>query len=242
MLHEPEFRTLDERVADLNRAVAGFDPMRVLKTALDPRIGTRTALVSSFGAESVVLLKMVSLIDPRLPILFIDTEMLFGETLTYQAEVARHLGLVDVRIIRPDPADLSGNDPHGVLHEHDKDACCALRKTHPLQRALSGFDTWITGRKRFQSGIRATLEFFETDGDQGIKVNPLAHWRPDDLSSYLKAHRLPRHPKVAEGFASIGCAPCTSRIKAGEDTRAGRWRGSDKTECGIHFTTQRRAS
>jgi phosphoadenosine phosphosulfate reductase len=113
------------------------------------------------------------------------------------------------------------------------DLCCYIRKTEPLQRALTGFDAWLTGRKRFQNAIRAELPLFETDGER-IKVNPLASWSADDLRAYMVRHDLPEHPLVAKGYPSIGCVPCTTRVLPGEDQRAGRWRGLDKTECGIH--------
>jgi len=235
MQHEPAFLTVKEQVETLNRQAVNFGAVQVLEFAMQRSVTNRIALVSSFGAESVVLLHMVSLINPSLPVLFIDTQMLFDETLAYQIDVARQLGLSEVRRIRPNPVDVSDKDPNGALNQLSKDACCALRKTEPLQQALGEFDTWITGRKRFQSGTRAALEFFENDGDRRIKVNPLAHWQPKDLQTYIEAHQLPKHPLLAKGFASIGCAPCTSPVKDGEDARAGRWRDSNKTECGIHF-------
>ena len=122
-----------------------------------------------------------------------------------------------------------------LLHQRDPDACCALRKTEPLQKALGPFDAWITGRKRFQGRARMDLEFFENEADRRIKVNPLVHWTPQDVQDYMVNNRLPRHPLVAHGYPSIGCAPCTTRVVAGEDARAGRWRGRKKQECGIHF-------
>ena len=195
------------------------------------------ALVSSFGAESVVLLHMAAVIDKAVPVLFIDTEMLFTETLVYQAEVSERLGLRNLRILRA--GDIAAHDPDGALHRSDPDACCALRKTRPLQAALAGFDGWITGRKRFQAGTRAALDFFENEEDKRLKVNPLAHWGREDLEDYIVNNRLPRHPLVAKGYPSIGCAPCTSPVKEGEDPRAGRWRGSEKQECGIHFINGR---
>ncbi|PHQ96043.1 MAG: phosphoadenylyl-sulfate reductase [Marinosulfonomonas sp.] len=235
MQHETNFLTIKEQVAGLNQQAMNFDPVGILDFALRGAAPGRIALVSSFGTESIVLLHMISQIDRSLPILFIDTQMLFKETLAYQADVARLMGLTDVRHIRPDPLDISEIDPNGVLNQFNKDACCELRKTRPLQRALRGFDTWITGRKRFQSRVRAKLDFFENDGDQRIKVNPLAHWQPEDLRDYIAEHHLPKHPLLKQGFSSIGCAPCTSPVKDGEDARAGRWRDSGKTECGIHF-------
>lgn len=229
----PHNLPLHARVAALNGVYRHHAATDVLRGAVtNPRAGALT-LVSSFGAESVVLLHMVSVVAPRLPVLFIDTEMLFPETLTYQQEVAAKLDLRDIRVIRA--ADIATRDPDGTLHKSDPDACCALRKIAPLEKALQPFDGWITGRKRFQAGSRAQLEFFEADGQARIKVNPLAHWTPDDVQDYIINNRLPRHPLVARGYPSIGCAPCTSPVKAGEDPRAGRWRNTQKEECGIHI-------
>ncbi|MDO6729346.1 phosphoadenylyl-sulfate reductase [Marinovum sp. 2_MG-2023] len=208
----------------------------VLEAALTRSEFGRIAMVSSFGAESVALLHLIAVVDRNTPVLFIDTQMLFAETLVYQAEVAERLGLRNVQIIRADQAEIAKRDPYGALHLSDTDACCDLRKTEVLEGALSGFDGWITGRKRFQSGTRAKMEFFEIeDGTGRIKVNPLAHWAPGDVAAYMDENRLPRHPLVAQGYPSIGCAPCTSKVAPGEDPRAGRWRGADKEECGIHF-------
>ena len=223
-----------DRVADLNRRYAHHAALDVLDHALtDPQVG-RAALVSSFGAESVVLLHMVSILDRTTPVLFLDTQMLFPETLDYQRELAGKLQL-DVQVIRPDRTATFLKDPDARVHTTDPDACCAIRKTQPLGQALGPYDAWITGRKRFQGGRRARLDFFEADGDSRIKINPLAHWTPGDINNYMTNNRLPRHPLVARGFPSIGCAPCTTRVAEGEDPRAGRWRGQDKDECGIHF-------
>lgn len=231
---------LDNRVATLNDRYRHHSATAVLEHALhDPDAG-KLALVSSFGAESVVLLHMVSVARRDTPVIFIDTQMLFAETLVYQQELAERLDLRDLRIIRASDTALQRQDPDGTLHKSAPDACCALRKTEPLQRALDGFGGWITGRKRFQGSTRSTLEFFEAEEGTGrIKVNPLAHWAPEDLRTYMEENRLPRHPLVARGYPSIGCAPCTTRVNDGEDPRSGRWRGQDKTECGIHFVNGR---
>lgn len=224
------------RVSALNRRYRHHSAVSVIDHALrDPQAG-QLALVSSFGAESVVLLHMVSITRRDTPVIFIDTRMLFTETLVYQQELAERLNLRDLRIIRAAPADRVAQDPDDTLHQRDTDACCGLRKTLPLQRALTGFDGWITGRKRYQSGTRAALEFFEVEDDTGrIKVNPLAHWTPEDMQTYMDENRLPRHPLVARGYPSIGCMPCTTPVAPGEDPRSGRWRDQTKTECGIHF-------
>jgi phosphoadenosine phosphosulfate reductase len=230
---------LDARVAALNERYRHHSASAVLERALhDPEAG-RLALVSSFGAESVVLLHLVSVIAPGTPVIFVDTEMLFPETLEYQRDLAHKLNLTDLRTIRADRRDTDFTDPDGTLHRFDTDACCQLRKIVPLERALAGFDGWITGRKRYQSGGRAALQFFEDEDGRRIKVNPLAHWGRADIEDYIVNNRLPRHPLVARGYPSIGCAPCTSPVKAGEDPRAGRWRGTEKDECGIHFINGR---
>lgn len=232
MPHNPE---LEARVATLNQRYANHGATAVLERALSDEDVGRIALVSSFGAESVVLLHMVATLDVSTPVLFIDTQMLFPETLAYQTEVSAQLGLTDMRVIRARPDAVAAHDPEGLLHKSDTDACCDLRKTEPLERALSTFDAWITGRKRFQSGSRATLDFFESEEGRRIKVNPLAHWTPQDVQDYMINNRLPRHPLISKGYPSIGCAPCTSKVAPGEDPRAGRWRNQEKEECGIHF-------
>ena len=227
---------LSQRAEALNARYRHHSAASVLSHALrDPEAG-QLALVSSFGAESVVLLHMVAVAQPETPVIFIDTQMLFTETLIYQQEVSERLGLRDLRVIRASDEALTSTDPTQTLHRRDTDACCALRKTVPLQRALQGFDGWITGRKRFQGDTRASLDFFEVeDGAERLKVNPLAHWTPDDIRTYMEENRLPKHPLVARGYPSIGCQPCTAPVAPGDDPRAGRWPGQEKTECGIHL-------
>ncbi|WP_293908260.1 phosphoadenylyl-sulfate reductase [Phenylobacterium sp.] len=214
--------------AELRRA----HPRTILEAAVET-FGDRLALVSSFGAESAVLLDIAAKVKPDLPILFLDTGMLFGQTLDYRRQLAEWLGLTDVRDLRPQYQDLAVGDPQAKLWQTDTDACCNIRKVLPLDRALGGFDAWITGRKRFHGGDRLSLPVVEQAGAQ-IKFNPLANWGKDDLDAYVAEHDLPAHPLVAQGFPSIGCWPCTQPAQEGEDVRAGRWKGLDKTECGIH--------
>jgi phosphoadenosine phosphosulfate reductase len=140
-----------------------------------------------------------------------------------------------VRTIKPDPERIEALDPDGVLWYGNPDMCCRIRKVEPLGRALAGFGAWITGRKGFHGGARTNLQRIEVNQDDGrIKINPLADWRKADLDAYFERHALPRHPLEADGFLSIGCMPCTDRVAPGEHARAGRWRGKEKTECGIH--------
>ncbi|WP_181706049.1 phosphoadenylyl-sulfate reductase [Chthonobacter rhizosphaerae] len=211
----------------------GMTAEEILRLARD-HFGGGLALVSSFGADSAVLLHMVSEIDKATPVIFIDTGKLFGETLRHRDALVARLGLTDVRSVKPQPARLQEVDPEGTLWYRDTDACCAVRKVEPLALSLTGFDCWITGRKRHQAETRANLAIFEADGDK-LKVNPLAGWTSKDVEAYRVAHDLPAHPLVADGYKSIGCMPCTDRVAEGEDERAGRWRGKAKTECGIHL-------
>ena len=228
-----------DRVAALNARYRHHSATAVLEHALrDDDLG-QVALVSSFGAESVVLLHLVSVIAPETPVLFIDTKMLFAETLAYQRELAEKLNLCDLRTISAATSRVAFEDPDNTLHQFNTDACCNVRKVEPLERALGEFDGWITGRKRFQGGGRQAVDFFEAEGDIRIKVNPLAHWGREDIEDYMVNNRLPRHPLVAKGYPSIGCAVCTTPVKPGEDPRAGRWRNTEKVECGIHFINGR---
>lgn len=225
-------RPLDQ-IDGLRLAYRGARPEDVL-AGVYAEFPDEVALVSSFGADAAVLLHMVSRIDRDFPVLMLETQMLFQETLDYQRELSEHLGLRNVRNLTPDAAEVSREDPDGTLNAFNADACCDLRKVRPLDRALRRWPVTITGRKRFQASTRAGLEVFEADGPR-LKVNPLALWRSEEIRSYMDRYDLPRHPLVARGFPSIGCEPCTTRVLPGEDERAGRWRGTDKVECGIHF-------
>ena len=158
----------------------------------------------------------------------------FPETLAYRDTLAAQLGLNIVNLT-PDADDLAAKDSTELRWSYDPDGCCEIRKVKPLEKAMAGFDASITGRKGFQSSTRQGLPRFELDGSTGrLKFNPLANWTRADLDAYFEAHDLPRHPLEAEGYPSIGCSPCTSKVLPGEDPRSGRWRGWDKTECGIH--------
>ncbi len=234
---------LETRAQILNARLTSRSADQALRVAFDaPELG-EVALVSSFGAEAAVLLHLVAVSKPDLPVIFLDTGKHFTETLVYGQELVERLALSNVRFVEPDPNAVSRLDPKGDLHAQSSDACCAIRKSAPMEAALSAMPdlgALITGRKRYQGGPRAHLEVFEADHATGlIKVNPLAHWRPTDVRDYMDENRLPKHPLLARGYLSIGCAPCTSPVSSGEDPRAGRWRGSEKTECGIHFINGR---
>ena len=222
------------RLAELQAKAAGRDAHGILELALKEEFAGQTAVVSSFGAESAVLLKLVADIDPNTPILFLNPGKLFGETLRYRDRLQETLGLGDVRSLAPSLEARAKADPDGTLWSRDTDACCNFRKTVPLARALAPFAAQVTGRKRFQTRERADMqpvEYFEGR----YRFNPLWQWDLHQLEAFTERNNLPRHPLVEDGYPSIGCMPCTRRVQAGEDYRAGRWSGLDKDECGIHI-------
>jgi phosphoadenosine phosphosulfate reductase len=223
-------------LAALQQRASGRDAHGILEIALRGDFQGRTAVVSSFGAESAVLLHLVAVIDAATPVLFLNTGKLFGETLRYRDRLQDVLGLEDVRSMSPGLNIRRSLDPDGALWSREPDGCCGFRKVAPLALALKPFAAQITGRKRFQTrerGLMQPVEWF----DGRFRFNPLWQWTQGNLQAYVDAYKLPAHPLVADGYPSIGCIPCTRRVASGEDYRAGRWAGLDKDECGIHVGT-----
>lgn len=227
----PDFTQADADA--LNARFEGVHASAMLKALFDEGNLGEVAVVSSFGTESAVLLHLVAEADPSIPVTFVDTLKMFPETLEYRETLIETLGIQNANIVRPDPVVLAAKDGNELRWSFDPDGCCEIRKVEPLARAKSGLNSWISGRKAFQSVTRQNLPRFEVE-DGRLKINPLGDWVKDDLEAYFEEHDLPRHPLEAQGYLSVGCAPCTSKVKPGEDPRAGRWRGWDKTECGIH--------
>ncbi len=231
----PRFTEAD--AVRLNRLFQGTDTVEMLETVLRDHLAGDLAVVSSFGAESAVLLHLVAQVDPATPVLFLETGKHFAETLAYRDKLVAHLGLTNLQNLTPGADLLAARDGNGLRWSYDPDGCCDIRKVQPLARAMARLDATITGRKGFQSSTRTGLPRFEIDRSDAhgrLKINPLADWSAEDLSAHLQAHGLPVHPLVAEGYPSIGCSPCTSKVAAGEDARSGRWKGWEKVECGIH--------
>ena len=232
-----ETKKIEERVAiraaALNEVYGHLDGRDLLRVMIEREFPGRIALASSFGAEAGVLLDLVAEVAPKTPVLFLDTQKLFDETLSYKDQLVERLGLANIRILRPDAAELIAEDPDETLWSRDYDGCCDLRKVRPLDRALVDYDAWITGRKRFHGDDRTALPTIEAEGKK-IKINPLARWTPSDIDAAFKARDLPPHPLVAKGYLSIGCTTCTRQVNRDEAIRAGRWTDNEKTECGIH--------
>ena len=217
----------------LNARFAGVDSQTMLRALFAEGILGNVAVVSSFGTESAVLLHLVAQASRTVPVIFVDTLKMFPETLDYRETLMRDFGFTDSRVVTPLENVLAAKDANGLRWSYDPDGCCDIRKVEPLARAKQGLDCWISGRKAFQSVTRQNLPRFEIE-DGRLKLNPLGDWNKADLDAYFAEHDLPRHPLEAQGYLSIGCEPCTSKVLPGEDPRAGRWRGWDKVECGIH--------
>ncbi|WP_189484712.1 phosphoadenylyl-sulfate reductase [Asticcacaulis endophyticus] len=221
------------RAAKLSARYENWAAADILRDAIEHEFIGSIALSSSFGADSAVMLHLVSQINSDLPVIFLDTDRHFFQTLQYRDQLAKILGLTNLINLKADKAEEQDFDPKGNLWKLAPDACCALRKVRPLNRITDDYTAWITGRKRHQAATRANMPIVEWDG-RNFKVNPLANWTADDIADYIETHALPAHPLVEQGYPSIGCFTCTKPVEVGEDARAGRWAGQDKTECGIH--------
>jgi phosphoadenosine phosphosulfate reductase len=239
--HTPDILNLAPRFTEhdavrLNNMFRGSTTQEMLEGVIHDRLAGDVAVVSSFGAESAVLLHLVASVDPCVPVLFLDTGKHFPETFAYRDLLVERLGL-NLVVLTPDPEELAKRDESGLRWSYDPDGCCEIRKVRPLEKALGAFDASFTGRKAFQAQTRANLPRFEidtTDAAGRLKINPLIDWDAAAINAWFVENDLPRHPLIAQGYPSIGCSPCTSQVAPGEDPRSGRWKGWDKTECGIH--------
>jgi phosphoadenylyl-sulfate reductase (thioredoxin) len=199
------------------------------------RFAPRLGFATGFGAEGCVLVDMVARAGLAVDVFTLDTGYLFPETYTLWNRLEARYGLA-IRGVRPwFEASLAASGDGPPPWEVDPDACCRERKVEPLAAELKRFDAWVTAIRRDQTADRAGARPIEWDAKFGlVKVNPLVRWTSQDVWDYVRRHDVPVSPLHARGYPSIGCAPCTTPIAAGEDPRAGRWRGRAKTECGLH--------
>ena len=217
---------------ELNRLTEGAAPDEILRAALAAFPPNKLAVISAFGPASLVVLHHLAAIAPRLPVIFIDTLHHFPETLDHVERVREHYDL-NLKVYRPAVTRAKFESRYGPrLWETDLDLYQHVSKVEPFRRATANLDGWITGRRREQSDTRASLPVFEV-GDK-VKVNPLASWSRKEVWSFIMEHGVPYNPLHDQGYASIGDAPLTTPVAPGEPERAGRWRGLEKTECGIH--------
>jgi len=190
---------------------------------------------SSFQTQSVPLLHIISRVCPALPILFIDTGYHFPQTLAFRDELRARYNL-NVVAIQPTVTKSETMQQYGEpLYRHDPDLCCYINKVSPMQWATSWVKVWVSGVRRDQTAKRKTMRIFEAQPNGQLRVHPLLTWTADDIIAYRQTHNLPSHPLSQMGYTSIGCAPCTRPVFFGEDSRAGRWSDSKKTECGLHL-------
>ena len=196
----------------------------VIRWALDT-FGDSLVVASSF--EDLVIIDLATKVAPEVEVVFLDTEAHFPETLEFVESTRRRYGL-NLMVTKP--------GPEAAAHPCGSDRCCEFRKVEPLRRVLEGKRAWITGLRRSDGPSRAHAPIVAWDATFGlVKINPIATWTADDVASYLGDHTLPLHPLVPKGYLSIGCAPTTRPVAEGEDIRAGRWAGLDKSECGLHL-------
>jgi phosphoadenosine phosphosulfate reductase len=214
------------------RDLEGSSPQEILRWAVNT-FGDRFAVSSSMGDG--VMSSLAASITPGIDVLFLDTGYHFAETIGTRDAVDQVYD-VNVRTVLPlltvnEQDALHGND----LWSRNPDACCALRKVEPLNRALDDYDAYASGIRRDESPSRADTPVVEWDAKRKkVKVNPLAAWTQAQVDGYIEDNHILVNPLVDDGYPSIGCAPCTFRVAAGEDPRSGRWKGSQKTECGLH--------
>ena len=223
---------LDAKAASLNEQFDKLTATQILARLIHGRVAGSVAVISSFGAEAACLLSLVAEKDPNTPVIFLDTRKHFNETLAYAEDLMDQLSLTTLVRVRPSLARIAAEDSDLDLHRRDADRCCYIRKTLPMIGVLRNFDVVMTGRKRFQTNERRKMPIVERQ-ETWLKVNPLADWTRDRVRQHLRERNILEHPLVSQGYASIGCAPCT---EPSEDPRAGRWAAQSKTECGIHIS------
>ncbi|MET7508067.1 phosphoadenylyl-sulfate reductase [Streptomyces albidoflavus] len=226
---EEELRALAERAgAELEEAPA----LEIVRWAADT-FGERFCVTSSM--EDAVVAHLASRVRPGVDVVFLDTGYHFPETIGTRDAVEAVLD-VNVLTLTPRQSVAEQDAEYGPkLHDRDPDLCCALRKVKPLEEGLSGYAAWATGLRRDESPTRANTPVVGWDGRRRkVKVSPIARWTQDDVDAYVARYGVLTNPLLTDGYASVGCAPCTRRVAAGEDARAGRWAGTGKTECGLH--------
>lgn len=218
----------------------------LLRVMIKDEFPGRIALLTSFGADAALMLALVAEADKATPVLFLETQKHFPETLEYGRALEKHLGLTNTHWLKPDPTLVQRLDPDGTLWSTQPNRCCWMRKVEPLDRAIKelGIEALITGRKRYQTKERAQLETIELDEHHIFRINPLAEWTKEKQQQAFAIRNLPTHPLLAKGYKSIGCEPCTAPVAADQDERAGRWmhtiglENEQKTECGIHIPAE----
>jgi len=228
-----EAPALDEWT-EVNRRLSGATPYEIIQWAVD-RFYPRLTMATAFGAEGCILLHVLAEIEPRVRVFNLDTGYQFPQTLELRDRLAERYG-IEVELIRPETTVSEYEAQHGgPLYVSNPDQCCYDRKIVPLRRALVGYDAWITAIRADQSPHRAAARVVGPDSKFGlVKINPLLSWTRRDVWAFIVSQQVPYNALHDQGYASIGCWPCTRAVAPGEDERGGRWAGQAKTECGLH--------
>ena len=215
----------DQELAELSREFERWPASKVIRWAVD-NYSPHLAMTASM--TDAVLIDLAHQVDPAIEVVFIDTGYHFPETLATVEEVRRHYGL-NLRM-------MTVARQAEELWEADPENCCSAVKVGQLDRALAGKDAWMSGLRRGEASTRSAAPIVSRDLRGLVKINPIATWTDEDVAEYIERHDLIVNPLTKQGYPSIGCMPCTSKVEEGEDPRAGRWRGKDKTECGLHLS------
>ena len=230
---------IDENLLNqLNDNSKKLSPQDILDNSINNIFKKKMVYVCSFGTESAIILHMISEIDRSLPIILLNTNFLFKETIEYKDYLIGKFKFSNFKEVSPSIEDLKINDSKGTLWKEDPDLCCNIRKVLPLQKELQKYDAWISGRKSYHEGERTNLKFFEYINKK-IVVNPLAKEKQNFVNSYFKIHNIERHPLFESGYQSLGCTHCTVKTSMIDSPRSGRWANKIKTECGIHYNLKR---
>ena len=217
----------------INAELATATPEAILEWTWK-RFQPDVILTCSFQHDGVVLAHMITSIAPQVPIVFVNTGFHFPETLAYRDTLVARFGFNLVEL-HPGMPRAEFAEKHGLdLYARNPDLCCQINKVEPLRQYLPSVRAWINGRRRDQAATRSAIRIVEEYQGGLFKVNPIASWTSRDTFYYLQRHDIPTHPLFEQGYASIGCAPCTRPVLAGESERDGRWAGQNKTECGMH--------
>ncbi|MDH5608228.1 MAG: phosphoadenylyl-sulfate reductase [Cyclobacteriaceae bacterium] len=196
--------------------------------------GKRMFTTSSFQTHSLVMLHILSKIDPTIPVYFINTGYLFPETISFRDEVAESFGLNVIDLKSNTPKYLQREPSGKLMFTTDPDHCCFLNKTQPMEQVLLTFDIWINGVRADQSAVRKAMKTEQPAPFQCMRFHPMLNWDKKKIFAYIREHNLPRHPLDAKGYISIGCEPCTQRLTPEMQEREARWFGLNKVECGLH--------
>ena len=218
---------------DLNLRFQEQEANEILYESINKFFLKKIVYVCSFGAESAVILHLISNISKDFPIIFLNTGKLFDETLNYRNDLIKLFNLTNIIEIYPEKFDLTKHDANEVLWKADHNKCCEIRKVNPLKKALKPYTTWISGRKGYHSNERREKKVLEIVNSKFV-LSPLINWSQNKITEYFESFNIPKHPLYKKGYLSIGCRNCTVTSSDSNNVRSGRWSNTKKTECGIH--------